>query len=691
MREKQSVSSWNVVEIKRVLEKTRAPNLTYFFIDLGTKSIEFSRHLLSMGLPFVDTYYPRYDSILKFVEKKEATMLKHFLKMRRDGLTEEPFFYFTVQFPDRMSLRLRCTAFCVDRTPDQPGFLVGTLEDVTREFNNTLIINACLDGSYVRIPSQKSSSFSGNLFRWLLVDEKSNCDVFEVLRDFVLPDDLSHYDAYVTQLESPYSSESSVNSQVEFRIRDLDESIIWVCSRNHVFYDVNNQPNLMIGGFIQAKKQHAPRQFVKTTNEICYLTGLPNQNHLAKDLRKKTDITEKNGFLLLIYTNIVNIMSTLGYETTNLFLKELACILKQNAAPESILYRTDNDCFSLLIPNGTAESVQEQMKRYHAVSGAPFIHKDVHYSYDISMAALEYNKDDLQADECFLKMSLARKKLKMEKTRQTTILDDGAFHTYNEKSFMEGQLRKSIQNNMRDFFLVYQPFVQASNGHYIGAEALLRWRDRDNNVVPPIEFIPILENSGLMDYVGRWVFQTAANQCKLWLEKGFPSNFYVSVNATAEQFSNDVFARDVLRHLKKIELPPQNITIEITESMLMLDFRHGLKYLNMLKSNGIRLAIDDFGTGYSSLSYLKNLPADKIKIDRSFIKDIEHDDYAREFVEIIIKIARSVGKKVCVEGVETFSQAASLRNMLADIFQGYLFGKPQPPSDFEVNFFPSAG
>ena len=691
MREKKSLLNWGILEIKRVLQKTSAPHLAYFFVDLKNKSVEFSKHLLSMGLPFVDTFYPSYDAILKFIEKKEAAMLKQFLKMRRDGLTEETSFNFTIQFPDQMSLRLRCTAFCVERTPDKPGFLVGTLEDITRDFNNHLIMDACLDGSYIRIPSEKRASFSGRLFKWLKIEESANGDIPTLLRDYVLPDDLPHYDAYMTRIEAPYSGEAYTNSQVEFRVRDQDGKCIWICSRNHVFYDNNNYPRLIVGGFIQAKREDTHRQFVKTTNETCYLTGLPNQNRLASDLQKNPHVADTSGFLLLIYTNIASATTALGYETANLFLKELACILRQNANQGSILYRTDNDCFSLLMPDTTAECAQAQMERYHAVSGAPFVHKDIHYSYDISMAALEYSKDDFQTDECFLKMSLARKKLKMEKTRQTAILDDGAFHSYNEKSFMENRLRKSIQNNMKGFFLVYQPFVQASNGRYIGAEALLRWKDRDGKIIPPMEFIPILENSGLMDYVGKWVFQTAANQCKQWINKGFPSDFYISINATAEQFSNDVFARDVLRHLKKIDLPTQNITIEITESMLMLDFHHGLKHLNTLKSNGVRLAIDDFGTGYSSLSYLKNLPADKIKIDRSFIKDIEHDAYAREFVEIIIKITRSVGRKVCVEGVETFAQAASLRNMMADIFQGYLFGKPQSPEEFEANFFPSTG
>lgn len=202
----------------------------------------------------------------------------------------------------------------------------------------------------------------------------------------------------------------------------------------------------------------------------------------------------------------------------------------------------------------------------------------------------------------------------------------------------------------------------------------------------PTVFIPILENLGLMDKVGEWVFQQSANQCKEWLDKGFDPDFYVSVNVSTPQLNNKKFSSKFLNYLKEICLPTKNIVIEITESVLMMDFQHGMKQLNALKKHGVKLALDDFGTGYSSLSYLRHLPVDEVKIDNSFIQDIESNAFSREFVASIIKITQSIGRVACLEGVESSYQMELLKQMDCDIFQGFLFGRPENPLNLEHLF-----
>ena len=246
---------------------------------------------------------------------------------------------------------------------------------------------------------------------------------------------------------------------------------------------------------------------------------------------------------------------------------------------------------------------------------------------------------------------------------------------------LERDLRRALQDEQ--FVLYYQPQVDLSTGRVIGAEALLRWRHRDRGLVSPGEFIPILEESRLINPVGRWVLGAACRQGRSWREEGMPS-LRISVNLSARQFGRRDLADDIAGALAEGGMEQENLELEITESLLMEDPETALGTLERLRTElgGVGISIDDFGTGYSSLYRLKALPVQRIKIDRSFIQGIPDDPGDEAIASAVIRLAHDLGLGVVAEGVETAEQLEFLRDRGCDEAQGFLFGKAVPADEF---------
>lgn len=226
------------------------------------------------------------------------------------------------------------------------------------------------------------------------------------------------------------------------------------------------------------------------------------------------------------------------------------------------------------------------------------------------------------------------------------------------------------------FHLVYQPQLSTFNQQVVGVEALIRWQHPDKGLIPPSEFIPIAEETGLIFKLGEWILQTACWQTRQWLDLGF--DLTVSVNLSAKQLNQKNLLDIVKETLKQTRLPAQNLMLELTESMMMSNVEAHIEELQKLKKLGVHVSIDDFGTGYSSLSYLKRLPIDELKIDKSFVDDIDGDENDRDIVRSIISLAHNLRLKVIAEGVEQQSQVDFLKDNGCDVIQGYFYSKPLP-------------
>ncbi|CAG1021024.1 partial putative signaling protein, partial [Patescibacteria group bacterium] len=242
-----------------------------------------------------------------------------------------------------------------------------------------------------------------------------------------------------------------------------------------------------------------------------------------------------------------------------------------------------------------------------------------------------------------------------------------------DKLLMELNLRKAIAKN--ELKLCYQPQYFANNKKLCGAEVLVRWYQNNTKMIPPDQFITLAEDTGLIIEIGYWILKTACQQLKTWIDAGYPLH-QLSVNVSAQQFNDTNFLNLVRKAIIESGLEPENIELEITESMLIGDARFIDLQLNQLKKMGVKLAIDDFGTGYSSLSYLKDFPIDMLKMDKSFVTGMTIDSKNARLASAIIEIGHSLKQLVIAEGVETQEQFDFLRKRGCDVIQGYFFSKP---------------
>lgn len=241
-----------------------------------------------------------------------------------------------------------------------------------------------------------------------------------------------------------------------------------------------------------------------------------------------------------------------------------------------------------------------------------------------------------------------------------------------EKMLLLNQLRQALENDQ--FVLHYQPQIDIETGNIMGVEALVRWEHPEKGLLYPDSFIGLAEETGIIIQMGEWILKKACIQAKEWLDQGY--DIKMSVNISAKQFQHRNFIKEIIDVLTETKLNPKNLTLEITETIAISDMDHTLNILTKLKNLGIAVAIDDFGTGYSSLSYLNEMSVNELKIDRSFIWDIERNDKNKLISNTIIVLAKQLGLRVIAEGVENSEQLYILKEMNCDIAQGYHFSRP---------------
>jgi EAL domain-containing protein (putative c-di-GMP-specific phosphodiesterase class I) len=253
------------------------------------------------------------------------------------------------------------------------------------------------------------------------------------------------------------------------------------------------------------------------------------------------------------------------------------------------------------------------------------------------------------------------------------------FSAMKQRVDLELDLRSALETEQ--FFLLYQPTVDLASLQVTGVEALIRWRHPARGVVPPLEFIPMLEETGSIIEIGRWVLQQACMQAAAWQNQGLALS--MSVNVSARQLESDALVDDVRSALQTNLLRPELLTLEITETTLMHDADKTAGRLERLRALGVRIAIDDFGTGYCSLAYLKRFPIDILKIDCSFVADLSESEDARTLVRTLVRLGTDLGLVTLAEGIETSGQLDELRRQHCAVGQGYLFARPLEPAALE--------
>ena len=265
-----------------------------------------------------------------------------------------------------------------------------------------------------------------------------------------------------------------------------------------------------------------------------------------------------------------------------------------------------------------------------------------------------------------------------------TVFRDEIMKHRERKFKLTDLLREGVETDFKGFSVDYQPLVMADTGQLVGAEALMRWKSGNTGPVSPAEFIPILEQSGLIIPAGRWIFRQAVRQCKKWMEKC--PGFVMSINLSYLQIIQPDFLVCVRETLQDAEVPFENIVLELTENYYIKEQERIKIVFKNLQNMGVKVAMDDFGTGYSSLGVLRDMPVDLVKIDQAFVKNVEKDTFNETFIRFIVTLCHDVEKEVCLEGVETEEEYGIVRKNGLEFIQGYYFGHPSTPEEFEIKY-----
>jgi len=435
-------------------------------------------------------------------------------------------------------------------------------------------------------------------------------------------------------------------------------------------------------GLFTARRQAEER--IRHLANYDELTGLYNRSMFSHRLghalaqARRTD--KPLAILFLDLDRFKNINDTLGHAAGDSVLREVAKRLGECLRESDTVGRLGGDEFVVLLeamlqPMHSAAVAQKLL----AAVARPFTFEGQEFHLTASIGISTYPADSKETESLLRNADIAMYRAKEQgKNNYQFYSAQMNVHTL-ERLALESSLRHALERN--EFVLYYQPKIDIGSRRITGMEALLRWQHPSKGLVPPMQFIPLAEETGLIVAIGEWVLRTACTQNKSWRAQGLPP-LRVAVNLSARQFSHENLLQDVEKVLNETGLDPAALELEITESMVMRSPERTTILLNKLKTTGISISIDDFGTGYSSLSYLKRFPIDSVKIDRSFIKELPQDGEDAAITQAIIAMAHGLGLKVIAEGVETGEQVGFLRAHGCDEVQGYYFSKPVPAQEF---------
>ncbi|HEY3489794.1 MAG TPA: EAL domain-containing protein [Candidatus Deferrimicrobiaceae bacterium] len=414
------------------------------------------------------------------------------------------------------------------------------------------------------------------------------------------------------------------------------------------------------------------------------LTGLPNMLLLNDMLtREMARAKRADAMVALLHFDInrfKEINDTLGFTVGDHVLQGIARLVGSALRESDAVARMTGDKFVLLLPGiKDAADIEETCRRLLELFQTP-LRVDGHEIYITPCIGITlYPSDGETGDTLFKHAEIAMDRAKSQGTGYQFFSAE-MVERVAERKAVEFDLRKAIERN--EFVLFYQPEINLATGELVGAEALLRWRHPERGLVPPMSFIPLAEETGLIVPISEWVLHEAARRNKAWQDAGFPP-IRVAVNISARSFERPDFVDTVTAALSESGLPHQYFEAEVTESMAMKDFDTTIAILGRLHALGVPIAIDDFGTGHSSLAYLKKFPAHMLKVDRSFVKDMTPDSDDAAIAQAIIAMAHSLKMCAIAEGVETLEQLELLRGFGCDEIQGFFFSKPLPEDEFE--------
>lgn len=463
----------------------------------------------------------------------------------------------------------------------------------------------------------------------------------------------------------------------------------------NVLFEVANMPiqvnDEVVGIYGVAKNRTDQILAEEKITQLAYhdsLTGLPNRLYFHERLVEAIEeiqlTNDRVAVMVVDLDEFKLINDSLGHQAGDRILKHIAKNMNGMISEGQFLARFAADEFLVLIPNtGDLEKVSTLANNLLSVIKKPVFLKGKEYVLSGSIGISVY-PDDAQDDEQLLKnANLAMHRAKLIGRNTVQLFTDDMNDHINERLELENHLRKAMA--LDELEVYYQPQIDIKTGEVFAFEALMRWKHTKRGMIPPNIFIPIAEETGLINEIGYWVLEEACRQTRQWHAQGM-DDISICVNVSGKQFQRVNFINEVKACLERTGLKPSYLHIELTESIMLEDVEHSLWIINQLRSLGVKISVDDFGTGYSSLSYLRDFPIDILKIDQSFIRNLEEYNSDAAIVRAIITMCEGLNVTVLAEGVETKEQLTTLKKFGCNQIQGYYISKPvEAPAIINLN------
>lgn len=436
------------------------------------------------------------------------------------------------------------------------------------------------------------------------------------------------------------------------------------------------------------------KQYEKQIHQLAFydlLTGLPNRRLLLDLLQQAFSVSARNhqygAILFLDLDHFKTLNDTKGHEIGDMLLKEVAARLLSCVNDGDTVARLGGDEFVVVLESldnladRAAEQAEHIAEKVRTALNQPYRLNERSHHATSSVGIVMFTGHQDGVDDLLKRADIAMYQAKSAGRNAIRFYDPETQSAIEARADLETELRLALEH--RHFQLYYQIQVDGRK-RPLGAEVLLRWQRPQHGLISPVEFIPVLEETGMIVPVGLWVLQTACAQLRTWQGSALTRDLRLAVNVSAKQFRQPDFVARVQRILQESGAKPSHLKLELTESIVLENIDETIAKMRELKLLGLSFSLDDFGTGYSSLQYLKQLPLDQIKIDRSFVRDIASDPNDAAIVQAIIAMSDALALSVLAEGVETDAQRDFLNDHGCHNFQGFLFGKPVPLDQFEV-------
>jgi diguanylate cyclase (GGDEF)-like protein/PAS domain S-box-containing protein len=474
----------------------------------------------------------------------------------------------------------------------------------------------------------------------------------------------------------------------EYRLSHADGRVIWIRDEMTVVRGADGVHDpLFFGAFMDVTDRKRMEAELERLALYDSLTGLPNRALFGDRLDQAIAHRSRTQAIAVYFLDVdrfKRINDSLGHAAGDEVLREVAARVQRLLRPEDTVARFGGDEFTVLCESiggvleavGVADRLQREIAQPLRAGGA-----ELRLSASIGIAMAEPG-EDVEHSRLVEDADAAMYRAKERGGARTELFDMAMRERAVDAISIEQELSRGLERG--ELRLFYQPLVSLPTGEMVGAEALIRWQHPERGLLTPDKFLPVAEESGLIVQVGAWAVGEACRRLRDWDRRNNgPSNFSLAVNLSARELTHPDVVPTVLNAVRRSALDPHRLTIEVTESTAMADRDSGFRALRELHDAGLKIAIDDFGTGYSSLDHLREMPADVLKIDRSFVAGMSANSPDTALVAAAVAMGRALEMEVVAEGIETTEQVADLRELGCPLGQGFLFARPLPPEEID--------